>query len=161
MAGERMGLYDLVAAARDRHLGRGQVRECLAASGYAEEAERVEKVVDEVAADALKAAWQGRYLRAYKITSPDWVSDSLALRDVLTAAPLEACPHWGAFVGACELAERIDSFLAAVARGKVAAALATDCRQDLGMLLVLADWCAEHDLPAAAAEARHLYGLTR
>jgi hypothetical protein len=65
------------------------------------------------------------------------------------------------FREACELAERIDSFLAAVGRGAQGAGLAADCRECLDTLLVLADWCDDQGRPAAAAEARHLHALAR
>jgi hypothetical protein len=46
-------------------------------------------------------------------------------------------------------------------RGGAGAQVARDCRADLGLLPVLADWCEDNGAPAAAAEARHLYGLVR
>jgi len=78
-------------------------------------------------------------------------------------APGNSTPFlaWSALSEACDLASRIDSFLAALSREKVAGALARDCRKDLSLLLVLADWSAENGRPAIAAEARHLYGLVR
>ena len=52
---------------------------------------------------------------------------------------LEECPAWAAFREACEVAERIDSFLAAAGRGAQGAGLAADCRECLDTLRVLAD----------------------
>ncbi len=70
------------------------------------------------------------------------------------------CPEWGAFLYACETAERVDCFLACLERGP-GGPLARDCRRDLELLLVLADWCDENGRALAAAEARHLHGLVR
>ncbi len=58
-------------------------------------------------------------------------------------------------------AERIDYFLAALEREGTTRQLARDCRDDLDLLLVLADWCQDAGLPRAATEARHLHGLVR
>jgi hypothetical protein len=63
-----------------------------------------------------------------------------------------------AFQATCELAERIDSFLALRFDG-MGAALARACREDLEVLTVLADWHADEGRPRAAAEARHLLAL--
>jgi hypothetical protein len=64
-------------------------------------------------------------------------------------------------VDACAVAERVDCFLATLETGAQSRQLASGCRDDLDGLLVLADWCEENGLPAAAAEARHLHGLVR
>jgi hypothetical protein len=69
-------------------------------------------------------------------------------------------PPEESFLDACELAERIDCFLALLSTG-VAAALARSCREDLNVLAVLADWFAENNRPTAAEEARHLLSLVR
>jgi hypothetical protein len=60
----------------------------------------------------------------------------------------------------CELAERIDSFLKGLPR-ETPLGLILDARNDLSLLLILADWCEDHGHPVAAQEARHLHGLVR
>src|SRR4051794_36094831 len=105
----------------------------------------------------VEAAWHGDYLLATKIAT--LVSECLPdeLEDLLLG--LETSPAWLTFSETCELAQRIDSFLATLERGGTGAALARSCRDNLATLLVLADWCEENKLPAAAGEARHLHGL--
>lgn len=68
---------------------------------------------------------------------------------------------WRDFADGCDLADRIDNFLAASRGGKTQTALVEACRHDLNLLLVLADWCDENKLPMTAAEARHLHRLVR
>ena len=68
-------------------------------------------------------------------------------------------PPWNDFADGCDLADRIESFLAALNGDKTLRALTEACHRDLTTLLVLADWCDEHNLPMAAAEARHLHRL--
>ena len=70
-------------------------------------------------------------------------------------------PGWSAFARACDLAERIDGFLAALEQGGEGAGVARGCRRDLDGLAVLADWCDEAGLHLTAAEARRLHGLAR
>ena len=96
----------------------------------------------------LGAAEQRDFLQARRVADGlnwHWVGDYSPLR---------------CFQEACQLAERIDCLLALPLPG-VAAALARSCRNDLDLLAVLADWLAENDRPAAAAEARHLLSLVR
>jgi hypothetical protein len=68
---------------------------------------------------------------------------------------------WGEFASVCNIAERIDAFLAVFERDRASAPLARRCRDDLDALLILADWCEENDLPMAAREARHFDDLVR
>jgi hypothetical protein len=68
-------------------------------------------------------------------------------------------PSWEAFLEACELAERIDAFLATLEQGGPGGQVARECRDDLDLLPVLADWCDDNGLPLSAAEARHLHRL--
>ncbi len=115
--------------------------------------------------DALAAAERGDFLSASKLAEESldqWLpvpeeevnlSPSGTWRKFLTARR--------AFLEVCELALRIDSFLAAILREKVAGALARECYEDLALLLVLADWAEENGRPATAAEARHLHSLVR
>ena len=59
------------------------------------------------------------------------------------------------------LAERVDNFLATVEREGTTRQLARDCRDNLDLLTVLADWCEDASLPWTASEARHLHRLVR
>jgi hypothetical protein len=68
--------------------------------------------------------------------------------------------HLPAVQEACELADRLDCFLAGNFSGD-GAALARSCRNDLEVLSVLADWLAENGRPQAATEARSLLDLVR
>ncbi len=127
---------------------------------------RVEMAVSgmEECLDSARAAdyWQALlFARAaedeakYLISSaPEWLEACVGKlkADRLALAPL---------LEACELADRIDGFLAVMERPGPGRALAVGCRDDLDGLLVLADWCEENGLPAAAREARHLAGLVR
>src|SRR5262249_41007469 len=96
----------------------------------------------------------GQFLRLTSYPQPilEWARGG-------TRADLEGEPEWDVFQAACELAERIDSFLGTVGQGGPGSQVAGECRSDLNLLLVLADWCADTGLPESAAEARHLYGL--
>jgi hypothetical protein len=108
--------------------------------------------------ETLAAAERGDYLSARK------ASEELAYRlPRLRKVPVKPSfgLSWDAFCEACVIAERIDSFLAALLREKVSGALARDCYRDLSLLPVLADWAAESGRPATAAEARHLHDLVR
>jgi hypothetical protein len=77
----------------------------------------------------------------------------------LIRADLEADPNWQEFHEVCELADRVDNFLAVLEQGDASGHLARDCRQNLELLLILSDWYEEQGRPAVAAEARHLLGL--
>jgi len=60
---------------------------------------------------------------------------------------------------AAEQVSRLDDFLFTLEGDRRCRHLARDCRDDLALLNVLADWCEDHDRPVAAAEARHLWAL--
>jgi hypothetical protein len=62
-------------------------------------------------------------------------------------------PDWIPFHQAVRLAADLDTFLFVMERH--APVLARDCRDDLDLLGVLADWCEDAGLPHAAAEARY------
>ena len=126
---------------------------------------QAEQFVRDVAREAVVAASRGDYRRACKLaelneTYLPFLPGDLRNQDILGPdLGIPAAPNWVSFREACELAERIDSFLAAVGRGAQGAGLAADCRECLDMLLVLADWCGDQGRPAAAAEARRLHAL--
>ncbi len=150
MAVGRKRLDELVTEAGERHLRSGAVEAWCDATGPegGEAGENAAGRAWVTAEEAEVAAGQGDYRRARKLTE-------------FGERSLQECPAWAAFREACELAERIDSFLAAVGRGAQGAGLAADCRECLDTLLVLADWCDDQGRPAAAAEARRLHALAR
>ena len=63
------------------------------------------------------------------------------------------------FWKAIDQTSRIDDFLFTLECDRRCRPLARDCRDDLALLNVLADWCEDHDRPVVAAEARHLWAL--
>jgi hypothetical protein len=177
-------LFDFLAAATDRCLGRGLSDSLLDCSFF--DTNRVEmnrQAARQVAEKVLSLAWQGDYPLARRLAcvfqdnghladeppddeSHDYVGCPELLRGLglNTLVPrdlfgLAACQKWSAFAWACELAERIDGRLAVLERGGPATTLARGCREDLDGLAVLADWCEDAGLPLTAAEARLLLGL--
>jgi hypothetical protein len=162
MSADRMGLFDLVVAARHSFTGRVDVL------GREGEPLDVTRVLDALLDAIEHAARHGRYFLAARLASwwnhrlqdsfPEGVGRFLdGLDSPLT---LEDSPNWDAFAHACSLADRIDSLLAPLERGP-GAPVARGCRDDLDALPVLADWCDDHALPCAAREARHLHALAR
>jgi hypothetical protein len=99
-------------------------------------------------AAALECAWSGDYSGAHEA----------AVRACAAEGDLVESHLWQPLLEACELAERVDSFLA-VLEASPAAGLARSCREDVRALSILADWCDDNAQPAAAAEARHLHNL--
>lgn len=85
-------------------------------------------------------------------TPPEWWD---------AAVELDINPDWVPFHDAVCLAERIDSFLVVMEADGPTRPLAHDCRGDLELLGVLADWCQDNDRAASASEARHLLSLVR
>ena len=63
------------------------------------------------------------------------------------------------FWEANEQVSRLDDFLFTFEADPRCRHLARDCRDDLALLNILADWCEDNDRPVAAAEARHLWAL--
>jgi hypothetical protein len=160
MAAIKNRLDELVKGAAGRHLRGEAVSAWCSAQGQAWLREAAAQLAHEVAEEARRAAKQGDYRRARKIAELNLAYLSAGAGLTLdNEVPLEQWPGWSAFREACELAERIDCFLAAVGRGAQGAGLAADCRECLDTLLVLADWCDDQGRPAAAAEARHLHAL--
>jgi hypothetical protein len=74
---------------------------------------------------------------------------------------LEDDPAWQQLNVICELADRVDNFLAVLEVGGEGGQVARACRDDLELLPVLADWHEEHGRPTVAAETRHLLGIVR
>jgi hypothetical protein len=165
-----VGLDELIAAARQR-LACKELSSCLEQLGHRPQTATyfAQRALD-LAAQVEALAWHGVHLKGAFGEHP-WgeslifdelheLLDQLGYQGKEDATEyLLRCAVWKAFVEVREAAERIDYFLATLERGGAGAQLARDCRRDLDLLPVLSDWCVENDLPAAAAEARHLHGL--
>jgi hypothetical protein len=162
---ERMGLFDLVAAARRHYTGRARV------SGWLGEPDEILSGLEEHLDTIVCAAANGNFLQVARLARwwEQGLHDSLSIAfrmflDWITQAgysiDLSDAPAWGCFADACNLAERIDSLLATLESGP-GSGLARGCRDDLDGLAVLADWCDDQGLAASAREARHLHGLVR
>jgi hypothetical protein len=157
MPGKRTGLVELVEAARDRALARDHIeRWHIEVHEWAKDyAESAKEVAREIAAEACLLCQGGQFRRARKLVAARDAYIPDHLWDLLEWVP--ECPTWAAFAGVVALAERIDSLLAALE--PEAGPLARDCRDDLDLLGVLADWCDDAGKARAAAEARHLRRL--
>jgi hypothetical protein len=163
-----LSLSDLVAEAHARCPGLPAIQDWYDENMNLDGADQV-WVAWESVEDALSAAVHGDYRAAsraawfsyfYWSPGPE-MHFHRYVGFTATTVLLNHFPAWRAFREACELAWRIDCFLAALSRDKLIAALARDCCQDLSVLLILADWAEENGRPASAAEARHLHGLVR
>jgi hypothetical protein len=66
---------------------------------------------------------------------------------------------WTAFLEAVRLAAEIDGFLVILEAEPACRPLARECRERLGLLSVIADWCQDNARPHAATEALRLCGL--
>jgi hypothetical protein len=148
MLGRRLSLAEFVACARDRVMA-------LHGSAVSPWCDRAP--AEEVAEEAVRMARAGLFFYTSNISYPYDLYVPEGLWESLV--DLDECPAWMEFHEACLTAERIDSFLAVLERAGVTAQVARDCRDDLDLLLVLADWCVDSGLPRSAAEARHLHRL--
>jgi hypothetical protein len=159
MRGEGLGLAGLVEAAWDP----ARAREAIVtwhveAQGMGrEDAGNCADAFAELAEEVLQQCRGGQYAWAEATAElanleadPEWLERVYWRGE---------CPAWVEFSRAVSLAARIDSFLAVLEREGTTRHLARDCRDDLDVLLVLADWCQDNGLSQAAAEARHLHGL--
>src|SRR5262245_18518120 len=149
MMGSRRSLAAFVEAACERavHWWTAQQGRDLEESWAAEE---------RLAARAAMRVWRE------ELTRLCWEGDYWTLPPSMdTFDTLDDKPPTAELMEADEIAERIDCFLAALEREGTARQLARDCRADLDLLPVLADWCEDAGLPRASAEARHLHGLVR
>jgi hypothetical protein len=153
MASERVGLYELIAQARECWVSRMVVPEH--DGGLARDT--IQGVVDRVLRDASLGNF-GRAARAKPCGDDVLLPLHVEVWDYIETA-LDECPSWVAFREVCNLVGRIDGLLGVLEHDGVA--LARSCREDLDALLVLADWCDDCGRPAVAAEARHLHGLVR
>jgi hypothetical protein len=156
MLGSRVGLADLVEAARDRLLAPGDYERWMIIRFYrwlpgcSSVWDAEPKSASEIADDVLQLVHEDQF---------HWASKVSVLYPTEEAGPWEGEPAWHEFRDVVMLAERIDSFLCTLERGGPGAPLARDCRHHLDLLLVLADWCQDAGQPRAAAEARHLHSL--
>jgi hypothetical protein len=164
-----MGLLDLITDAYDRSLRPWPAAAWRLGVAWGEDDRGMDDEAGLVGAavwwadECLACARRGDYPGAWEAAG-----DACACEVELLASDhwqevckrLALAPTWEALLDACELAERIDSLLGVLERG-AGARLARDCRGELGLLPVLADWCDDGAAPAAAAEARHLSGLLR
>jgi hypothetical protein len=66
---------------------------------------------------------------------------------------------WRDFLDVVFLADEIDSLLAVLEADRQAAGLARACRDELDLLLILAEFCEDHAMPRAAEQARFFHDL--
>jgi hypothetical protein len=66
---------------------------------------------------------------------------------------------WFDFLEVVVLADQIDNFLATMEADRRAAGLAGECRGELDLLLILAEFCEDHAMPRAAEQARFFHAL--
>jgi hypothetical protein len=161
-------LAGLVAEARERYIKEAGLTEWLRGQLHPAPPEvpgRAAKAICWLADEWVRLAEAGVYSGFHVCPLPnesvllEWVPAEVFWED-LFGWRLDDCPNWEKLEEVCGLASDIDSFLATLERGP-GRELARGCRQDVDGLAVLADWCEENGLPAAAAEARHLHGLVR
>jgi hypothetical protein len=162
---ERQGLYELVAHAARRVDVEREARALYRAVEGANtlldwtDASSYSRSVCEWVDRVLEFAWRGEFAGARRAADGEaYAGDETWVAAVSTVVD---CSWWQDIRRACELADRIDQFLASLAGNRLVAALAGDCRRDLSLLPVLADWCEENGRPTVAAEARHLHRLVR
>jgi hypothetical protein len=148
------GLIEFVEAARDRALALGAIeRWHMEVKNWGMlEAHAAELTAAEVADEVWRQCLGGQFRHA--------VNTSVVSSLDLHPEQIEDLA-WMAFHEAVCVAERIDSLLAVLEREGVSRQLARDCRGDLDLLPVLADYCTDAGLPRTAAEVRHLHGLVR
>jgi hypothetical protein len=159
MRGGGKSLVDLVETARDRALtGKAIEHWHIEARQWGvRDANRAWSAAGFVADEVCLLCLGGQFGWARNVAFPYDLYVSEELWEDLAA--LDECPAWVAFSEVVEMAERIDALLAALESDRRTAPLARDCRDNVDLLLVLADWCQDNDRPRAAAEARHLHAL--
>lgn len=155
----RRGLVSLVEAARDRALARRRIEDWhIDTQGWDPALASVcRQAAAAIAGEVCRLCLGGQFKWAVNVAYPYDLFIPEELWEAVSA--LDGCPAWQEFCDAVALAERLDSFLTVLERDPHTHPLARDCRHDLELLCVLADWCDDHGRPAAAAEARHLHGL--
>lgn len=117
--------------------------------GLADLVERWQFPVLGAAADVCRFVRAGLFDHARRL---QWLSGS-------EYSELNRHEAWLDFLGVVLLADEIDSFLAALESDRRAAGLARACRDEVDLLLVLAEFCEDHAMPRAAEEARYFHGL--
>jgi hypothetical protein len=158
--GRGVGLVELLERARGRALARGAIFRYHfdpPHNFHEVDADASQAAATAVADEVCSLALGGQFLRACDVAYPYDLFVPMSMWEHL--ALLDECPAWVEFTRVVELAERTDSFLAALERDRRLAPLARDCRAELNLLGVLADLCEDVGLPRAADDARHLHGL--
>jgi hypothetical protein len=163
----KLGLVDLVEAACQRCLAGEQIVDWFggvaAPAGelfppgefYQEAAERLARHIDA----RCRLGLFGEAIRLVRLEPASLPADIFSQIEQID--DMRSCPIWEELVGVCELADRVDNFLAILEQAGTAGQLARAVRNDLDLLLILADLCEETNQPVVAAEARHLHGLVR
>jgi hypothetical protein len=156
----KMGLVDLVEAACQRCLLDDQIRDWFDSQGSSEpDAEDYQEGARELTRMIVARCRLGLFGEANKLVRLE--RTSLPEELFYEIDDLISCPIWEELAGVCELADRLDHFLAILEQVGTAGQLARDARNDLDLLLILADLCEENDQSAVAAEARFLHRLVR
>jgi hypothetical protein len=161
MLGRDVGLVTFVERARDRALSRRHIQNWLIESnGFSPEwADEVRQTARDIADKVICLCWEGKFRSAVDYAAGEHFEPVRVNELAWNAQYLFEVPSWLALPEAVRLAERIDSFLAVLERGDPGALLARDCRQELDLLCVLADWCQDAGQLQVAEEARHLHAL--
>lgn len=76
-------------------------------------------------------------------------------KEVFDSAGTHQAAELAAFIDVCHLVADLDSFLAVMESHGPAMSLAQECRNNLGLLSVLEDWCQDLGLSSAVAEVRY------
>jgi hypothetical protein len=157
MLGKGVGLVQLIARARERALVGRQIEQWLIDVSQCEpfQADECRGMAGVIAEDVVRLAEQGQFLSAERRATD--AGDVVVYAEETWS--LDDTPAWDMFHEIVTLAERIDSFLAVVEQVQRDAPLARDCRHELDLLCVLADWCHDAGRAQVAEEARHLHAL--
>ena len=129
--------------------------------------DRVARLFSEYAAKVVATLRDGDYDLALSTREALWFCQEwISYRptddyDTFVEAGKVMYVAWEPFIVACDVADRIESLLGSLGTNNECIGFARTCHNDLTALLILADWCDEHNLPAAAVEARHLHNLTQ
>jgi hypothetical protein len=165
MTGKR-GLVDLVEPACQRYLAGDQIREwfdgTMSNGEYYQDGDSYQEDARKLAREIVACCRLGLFGAANKLARLEPASmPQNIFPQIEEIDDLRRCPIWEELAGVCELADRLDGFLAILEQVGTAGQLARDVRNDLDLLLILADLCEENNQPVVAAEARHLHWLVR
>ena len=140
MLGRSVGLVEFVEQAHD--LTRLDVL------GLAEATEAADAVIRYVLCGAFRRACF--FVEYPEELFPDHMVLEISLR---------RWENWWAFAESVHLTGFLDDFLAVMESDSRTATLARECRDELDLLLVLADLCEDNAMPRAAEESRYLHTL--